>query len=102
MLEESKRPLSGFCEKNIMVYLDSNYSCAHVLAELRAYASLVSIGSYCMVGDTVVEELPGATTSGRSWERINNPKTALREYLKENNDFLSATTIDSKLIITGS
>ena len=73
-----------------------------MLAELRAYASLVSVGSYCIVGDTAIENVPGGTIPGSPWGKGNNPKTAVWEFLKENNDFMIDKTIDSKLMITGS
>lgn len=89
-------------KKRVMVCLDSNHTHAHVLAELKGYAPLVSVGSYCMVGDTGVEDLPEGTTSDRPWGKGNNPKTAVWEFLKENKDFEIDKTIDSKLIMTGS
>jgi len=89
-------------KKRVLVCLDSNHTHAHVLAELKAYAHLVSVGSYCMVGDTSIEDLPEGTTNDRPWGKGNNPKTAVWEFLKENNDFMIDKTIDSKLIITGS
>lgn len=69
-------------KKRIMVCLDSNHTHDHVLAELRAYAPLVSVGSYCMVGDTGVEDLPAGTTSDRPWGKGNNPKTAVKGIFK--------------------
>ena len=89
-------------KKRIMVCLDSNHTHDHVLSELRAYAPLVSVGSYCMVGDTGIEDLPEGTTSDRPWGKGNNPKTAVWDFLKENKDFEIDKTIDSKLILTGS
>jgi cephalosporin hydroxylase len=89
-------------KKRIMVCLDSNHTHDHVLAELRAYASLVSVGSYCMVGDTGIEDLPEGTTNNRPWGKGNNPKTAVRAFIKENDDFIIDKAIDSKLIMTGS
>ncbi len=89
-------------KKRVMVCLDSNHTHDHVLAELRAYAPLVSIGSYCVVGDTRVEDLPKDALFKRPWGKGNNPKTAVRAFLKENNNFKIDKTIDSKLIITGS
>ena len=89
-------------KKKILVCLDSNHTHDHVLAELRAYASLVSVGSYCIVGDTAIENVPGGTMPGSPWGEGNNPKTAVWEFLKENNDFVIDKTIDSKLILTGS
>ncbi len=89
-------------KKRVLVHLDSNHTHEHVLAELRAYAPLVSVGSYCIVGDTGIEDLPNETTSDRPWGKGNNPKTAVWEYLKENSSFEIDKTIDSKLILTGS
>lgn len=89
-------------KERILVCLDSNHTHEHVLAELRAYAPLVSVGSYCIVGDTGIEDLPDGTTSDRPWGKGNNPKTAVWEYLKENSNFEIDKTIDSKLILTGS
>jgi len=89
-------------KKSVLVCLDSNHTHAHVLAELKAYAPLVSTGSYCMVADTGIEDLPDGTTYDRPWGKGNNPKTAVREFLKENDEFLIDKTIDSKLIMTGS
>lgn len=68
--------------KKIMVCLDSNHTHEHVLAELEAYAPLVTNGSYCIVFDTVIEDMPDGTFSGRPWNRGNNPKTAVLEYMR--------------------
>ena len=89
-------------KKSVLICLDSNHTHDHVLAELRAYAPLVSVGSYCMVGDTGVEDLPEGTTNDRPWRKGNNPKTAVWEFLKENDDFVIDKAIDTKLIMTGS
>ena len=89
-------------KKRVLVCLDSNHTHAHVLAELRAYAPLVSIGSYCIIGDTGIEDLPVGTISDRPWGKRNNPKTAVWEFLKENNNFKIDKIIESKLILTGS
>ena len=67
--------------------LDSNHTHDHVLAELEAYAPLVSLGSYCIVSDTIVEDAPEHLSSNRPWGKGNNPKTAVWEYLKKNSDF---------------
>jgi cephalosporin hydroxylase len=68
--------------KRILVCLDSNHTHEHVLAELEAYAPLVSPGSYCVVFDTVVADLPDGLYPDRPWNRQDNPKTAAREYLR--------------------
>ena len=89
-------------KERILVYFDSNHTHEHVLAELRAYAPLVSVGSYCIVGDTLIEDLPNEEFTDRPWGKGNNPKTAIWEFLKENKDFEIDKTIDSKLIFTSS
>lgn len=66
----------------VLVILDSNHTHDHVLAELEAYAPLTSPGSYCVVFDTVVEDLPDSAYPDRPWGKGNNPKTAVREYLR--------------------
>jgi len=69
--------------ERIMVFLDSNHTHEHVLAELRAYAPLVTKESYCVVWDTGVEDLPDGFVTDRPWGKGNNPKTAVLEYLRE-------------------
>ena len=87
--------------KKVMVFLDSHHTHDHVLKELRAYAPLVSVGSYIVVGDTGIEDLPIGTCNDRPWGKGNNPKTAVHEFIKENDDFI-ITDIHEKLILTGS
>lgn len=66
----------------VMVILDSNHTHAHVLAELEAYAPLTSKGSYCIVFDTIVEDLPEGSYPERPWGKGDNPKTAVWRYLQ--------------------
>lgn len=68
--------------RKVLIFLDSNHTHDHVLAELEAYAPLTSAGSYCCVFDTVVEDLPDDMFPNRPWSPGNNPKTAVWEYLK--------------------
>ena len=89
-------------KKRILIILDSNHTHDHVLAELRAYGPLVSKGSYCIVSDTGVEDLPEGSTSNRPWGKGNNPKTAVWEFLKENDSFKIDKDIEAKLILTAS
>ena len=70
----------------VLVCLDSNHTHDHVLAELEAYAPLVSAGSYCVVFDTIVEHLPDGSFPDRPWTVGNNPKTAVAEYLRRLGD----------------
>ena len=68
--------------KKVLVFLDSNHTHAHVLAELEAYAPITSKGSYCCVFDTLVEDMPDEMFPDRPWGKGNNPKTAVWEYLR--------------------
>jgi cephalosporin hydroxylase len=68
--------------KRVLVCLDSNHTHDHVLAELQAYAPLTSEGSYCVVFDTIVEDMPKEMFPNRPWGPGNNPKTAVWEYLR--------------------
>lgn len=72
--------------KNILICLDSNHTHDHVLAELQAYAPLTSKNSYCIVFDTVVEDLDDELIVNRSWAKGNNPKTAVWKYLADLTD----------------
>ena len=84
----------------ILVMLDSNHTHAHVLAELQAYAPLTSVGSYCCVFDTVVEDMPKEMFPDRPWGPGDNPKTAVWEYLKTHAEFEIDKSIQHKLLIT--
>ncbi len=86
--------------KRILVCLDSNHTHDHVLSELKAYASLVSIGSYCCVFDTLIEDMPEGSFPNRPWNKGNNPKTAVWEFLKQNDNFVIDKDIENKLLIT--
>ena len=84
----------------VLVCLDSNHTHDHVLAELNAYAPLTSVGSYCVVFDTIVEDLPKEMFPDRPWGPGNNPKTAVWEYLKSHPEFQINKDIEHKLLIT--
>ena len=84
----------------VIVSLDSNHTHEHVLAELNAYADLVSVGSYCIVFDTVVEDLPSGSFPDRPWDIGDSPKTAVHEWLKDHTEFEIDKRIDDKLLIS--
>jgi cephalosporin hydroxylase len=86
--------------QHVLVCLDSNHTHAHVLAELEAYAPLTSVGSYCVVFDTIVEDVPADLYPDRPWGPGDNPKTAVREYLKTHKEFEIDRSIQHKLVIT--
>ena len=83
-----------------LVCLDSNHTHDHVLAELEAYAPLTSLGSYCVVFDTVVEDIPKELCGNRPWGPANNPKTAVWQYLKTHTEFEIDKSIQHKMQIT--
>lgn len=86
--------------ERILVCLDSNHTHDHVLAELEAYAALVSVGSYCCVFDTLIEDMPAEIFSDRPWGPGDNPKTAVHEFLKTHPEFEIDRSIQDKLVIT--
>lgn len=86
--------------QRILVCLDSNHTHEHVLAELEAYAPLTSVGSYCVVFDTIIEDMPADMFPDRPWGPGNNPKTAVWEYLKTHSEFEIDKSIQHKLLIT--
>jgi len=87
-------------QQRVLVCLDSNHTHDHVLAELEAYAPLTSVGSYCVVFDTVIEDMPAGSFPDRPWDQGNNPKTAVWEYLKTHPEFEIDKSIPHKLLIT--
>ncbi len=110
VIEQVRKIASNY--ERVLVCLDSMHTHDHVLAELEAYAPLVSVGSYCVVFDTIIEDMPAGSFPDRPWDKGNNPKTALREYLRRLNDegrmgsdgtplyFEIDKMIENKLLIT--
>ncbi|MDA9079013.1 cephalosporin hydroxylase family protein [Gammaproteobacteria bacterium] len=95
--------------ERVMIFLDSNHTHEHVLKELDAYANLTSIGSYIVAFDTVIEDLPDnllpnstnpSHLEARTYSSGNSPKSAVREFLKNNPNFSLDTDIDNKLLIS--
>lgn len=86
--------------ERILVCLDSNHTHDHVFAELEAYAPLVTLGSYCCVFDTIVEDMPKELSGDRPWGPGNNPKTAVWQYLTKHPEFEIDKSIQNKLLIT--
>jgi cephalosporin hydroxylase len=98
VIEQVKKASKGF--KKILVCLDSNHTHDHVLAELEAYAPMTSIDSYCIVFDTVIEDMPGEMHKNRDWGPGNSPKSALWKFLENNSDFQIDKNVQDKLLIT--
>ena len=98
IIDQVKNIASNF--KCILVLLDSNHTHEHVLAELEAYAQLTSVNSYCVVFDTIVEDLPADMFPDRPWGPGDNPKTAVWQYIKSHPEFEIDKSIQNKLLIT--
>ena len=86
--------------KTVLVVLDSNHTHAHVLRELELYSPLVTQGSYLVVYDTVVEDMPENSFPDRPWGKGDNPKTAVHEFLRQSDRFEIDRQIQDKLLIT--
>ena len=86
--------------RTVLVCLDSDHTHNHVLGELKAYGKLVTPGSYCVVFDTLIEDRVAGFFLNRPWDKGNNPKTAVWEYLKTHPEFEIDKEIENKLLIT--
>ena len=98
IIEQVRTIATGY--RRILIFLDSNHTRDHVLAEFEAYAPLVSEGSYSVVFDTAVEDMPAYLFPNRPWGPGNNPKTAVWEYLKSHPEFQIDKELEHKLLIT--
>jgi cephalosporin hydroxylase len=86
--------------QRVLVCLDSNHAHDHVLAELEAYAPLASVGSYCVVFDTIVDDLPKSLFPQRPWGPGSNPRTAVRQYLETHTEYEVDQRMDAKLLVS--
>jgi cephalosporin hydroxylase len=97
VLNEVKKYTDG---KKVMVFLDSNHTYEHVKAELELYSPFVKKGSYLIVYDTAIDDLPDSLSSDRPWGYNNGPKKAVHEFLKVNSRFEVDQEINNKLVIS--
>ncbi|MDJ0614962.1 MAG: cephalosporin hydroxylase family protein [Rhizobiaceae bacterium] len=98
IVDQVKKIAEG--KERVLVFLDSMHSHDHVLAELEAYANLTTVESYCVVFDTIIEDLPDDIYPGRPWGVGDNAKTAVHEWLKSNDHFEIDKQTENKLLIT--
>ena len=80
------RELVG-ADESAFVLLDSNHTREHVLAELEAYSPFVSVGSYIVAADGIMEFVAGAPRTRPEWSH-DNPRTAVQEFLRDRDDFV--------------
>lgn len=84
----------------VLVVLDANHTHDHVARELELYAPLVTKGSYLVVFDTVIEDLPDDFFPDRPWGKGDNPRTAVWEFLEQSDRFEIDREMNEKLLIT--
>ena len=72
--------------KSVLVILDSNHSYDHVMRELQLYAPMVTVGSYIVATDGVMEQLWDVPLGHAEW-RTDNPSRAARDFAASNPDF---------------
>jgi len=98
VVEQARRHARG--KSAVLVVLDSDHTHAHVLRELELYSPLVRCGSYLVVFDTLLEDLPDDLVRDRRWRKGDNPKTAVRAFLPRSDRFIVDDEIPAKLLIT--
>ena len=90
----------SFGYNKVMVFLDSHHSHEHVLSELELYSNFVTKNSYCIVFDTIIDDLPSTLSADRPWGPGNSPKTAVKSFLEKDKNFQIDNTFEEKYIIT--
>jgi cephalosporin hydroxylase len=92
--------VADICQRHeqVLVILDSNHTADHVAAELSCYAGFVSVGSYLIVMDTVIRELPPELFEGRPWNADNGPWTAVQQFLSNDDRFAVAAEVNDRLL----
>jgi cephalosporin hydroxylase len=73
--------------ETVLVLLDSCHTKEHVLAELNAYSTLVTPGSYIVAMDGIMEQVVGAPRTQPDWS-WNNPRAAAQEFVAANSGFV--------------
>ena len=87
-------------KERVLVILDSMHTHDHVLRELQLYAPLVTVSSYCVVLDTIIEDLRGDAYPDRPWGKGNSPKSAVWAFVKDDPRFELDRDLEAKLLMT--
>ncbi len=87
-------------KKNPLVILDSNHSSAHVMAELDLYQRFVKRGSYLVVLDTIIDEMPEEFSDGKPWGPGRGPKAAVHQFLRKTERFVIDKEYNDKLLVS--
>jgi cephalosporin hydroxylase len=86
--------------ERVLVILDSNHTCDHVASELSLYGEFVSVGSYLVVMDTFIRDLPAEAFDDRPWDAENSPWTAVQNFLSVDDRYVVAAEVDDRLLAT--
>jgi cephalosporin hydroxylase len=84
----------------VVVVLDLIHTQAHVERELERLGPLVTPGSYVVVLDTVMEDLPAEMFEGRPYGKGNNPGTAVRAFLARDDRFEVDHQFEDRVLLT--
>jgi cephalosporin hydroxylase len=86
---ETVRMVRGLVGRDeaVMIILDSNHAYDHVSTELELYSPLVSLGSYIIACDGIMEQVMGAPRTKPDWA-TNNPRRAARDFTVRNRHFV--------------
>ena len=85
IVEQAKKLISESAK--VMDMLDSNHTHEHVYKEISLYSELVSVGCPLVVHDTGIENSPPDFFSDRPWGKVDNPMSAVNQFLAECSDF---------------
>jgi len=84
----------------VVAVFDLIHTHAHVTKELRSLAPLVTVGSYAVVLDTVMEDLPAEMFEGRPYGKGNNPGTAVRAFLAGDARWEADPQFEDRVLLT--
>jgi len=71
----------------VLVILDSNHTAAHVIAELEAYHSFVTLGSYIVATDGIMFDLADVPRGHAKWD-ADNPMLAAEAFVADHPEFV--------------
>jgi len=86
--------------KNFYVHLDSSHTYEHVLKELNIYSKFLKKKNYIIADDTIVDDIGVPVHRPRPWNKKNNPKKAVKEFLKKKKNFKLDLLLDYNRIIS--
>lgn len=105
ILKKIKKISKNF--KKVLVCLDSDHTHEHVLSELNNYSKFVSKNSYLVVFDTtqgtfnnnIINKI-SKIYKYKPWGKKSNPLTAVKQFLKNNQNFKVDTNFFNKSLVS--